>query len=504
MAAVAIVATVAYCDEKPTSSSCWASFTIYAKESEDGAVMAYDMALACDHTWRGLIPMRSALEDGLYVRIAGRNRQSAGGEGYNPEIARYSLVGNVSSLPVSDLLEVKADDDSWTWVAVPCDGMSEYMLVQLRDDTLAYTIVHAEFQDFNGWVDACRDDGRGLFVGSSADTSSASGNMVFMSHFDSWKESTATNIYWNECFYAVKAELDYGIWPLYQPFVSSVSPNTGFVVGPGQLVNGYYRDNNTGMALQMEGKGKGYIQLVDAAHSPRGIESISFRARVAQSIDFDDFCYLMGDPMSMSNYTFMTAASFDVNGRTKFAGNASLSLVALHTPGLGCYELRVEQENASISAVGVVSPGNTFRISLYRWAYDGEMEEVAPQLLGTTMHANGSSMFNTTGENGNYARLFISVDTSIAGETRVVGGVARNSVGCSRFFDSASYREVMIRDIASNRHTYGSYGLLSANCPAHFVQPSYSSSPIAYPSYAVARNGFQFGNYTLAPIPLSS
>ena len=499
-------------------ASDFESFTIYAKESEDGEVVEYPMSLSGNHMWRGFCPTRKEIEGGLLVRIAGRNRQTPGSEDYDLGMVRYSLAKSAFALPATDILSEKSDDDSWEWFAVPCDARSGQVMIQLQDDTLAYTVVHADYQDFNGWTDANKTDGKGLFVGTSTDTNSTSmagttaEAKTYQSHFDGWKETIATNAYWSESFYATKAELDKGAWPLYQPFESTVSPNTGFTVGPGQWVNGYYRDNNTGMALQMEGKGKGYIQLVNAAQSPRGLESVSFKARVAQAIDFGDFCYYMTDPTSLANYTFMTAASFDVNSRKDFAGNASLSLVALYTPGVGCYEFRVEQETATVNAAGAVSPGNQFRLSLYRWTYDEEQEEVVPTLIGATSHSNGSNMFDTKSESGNYAILFISVDTtSEPGRTRVVGGVSRTSPSRANFFSSLSYREVMIRDTDANgRLKTGTYGLLSANCPAHFMQMAYNPSPIAYPTYgsATTKEGFQYGTTaspsTIAPIPAGS
>ena len=492
--------------------SVWESFTIYAKESEDGPVKEYPMALAANHIWRGFLPTRRKLDGGLYVRIAAKNAQTAGTTEYDFNTQRYSLGESAGALPATGTLAQSADDDGWTWLTVPCDAKSGQVLLQLQDDTLAYTVVHADYQDFNGWTDAYKNDGKGLFVGTSSDTNSThmsgttSDAVTYLSHFESWNETVPTNRYWTETFPATEAELSSGAWPLYQPFDSAISPNTAFSVGPGQWVNGYYRDNKMGMALQMEGKGKGYIQLVDYTQSPRGLESVTFKARVSQAIEFKDFCYFMTDPTALKNYTFMSAAAFDINQRRSFAGNASLSLVALYTPGVGCYELRVEQEDtATVSAAGAVTPSNIFRISLYRWAYDDEMGEVVATQLGTTTHSNSSSMFNTNGENGNYARLFISVDTSTANETRIVCGVARTSVARASFYNSAAYREVAYRDGAENRLTSGTYGLLSANCPARFVQPIYGATTVTFGGGATKPglntfNGNNYGNYSLAPI----
>jgi len=491
------------------------SFTIYVKNEGEGDEKAksYPMSLAGNHMWRGLCPTREEIEGGMLVRIAGRNRQTPGSENYDLGIVRYSLAKSTSALPATDVLAEKPDDDSWEWFSVPCDAKSGNVLIQLQDDTLAYTVVHADYQDFNSWTDANKDDGKGVFVGTWNDVESTPSAyttpdaITYSSSFTNWNETVATNAYWNEFFLATKAELDGGTWPLYEPFESVLSPNTAFTVGPGQWVNGYYRDNNTGMALQMEGKGKGYIQFVNAAESPRGLESVTFKARVAQAVEFNDFCYYWTgvDFTSLKNYTFMTAASFDINGRKDFAGNASLSLVAFYTPGVGCYELRVEQYDATKNAAGVYSPGNTFRISLYRWAYDEEQENVVATLLGSRTHANGSSMFATTSEGGNYARLFISVDTSVDGETRIVGGVARTSVARSSFFGNQSYYEVAYRDGASSRLTSGSYGLLSANCPAHFLQPSYAATTVAFGAgwSKPAKDKFDGNNYgywSLTPI----
>ena len=79
--------------------SDWESFTVYAKESEDGEVKAYDMTLVGNHIWRGFCPSRTALEGGLYVRIAGRNRQTPGSTEYDLNMSRYSLAGNAGALP---------------------------------------------------------------------------------------------------------------------------------------------------------------------------------------------------------------------------------------------------------------------------------------------------------------------------------------------------------------------------------------------------------------------
>ena len=483
----------------------WESFRLYVKESEDGDVRECDMTLAADHEWRGFLPMQGFEGDGVYVRIAGFNKQVPGGEEYALNTGRYSLADGLAALPAAGTLSSSANDDGWAWQMVPLDAKSGQIMVVLQDDTLEYAVLHAEYQDFDSWTGACKTDGQGPFLGSfsgngSADLpDSAGGATTFLSHFEGWNETHAAGGCWSEPFHATKAELDAGVWPLYTPFESCVSPNPAFTAYNGRWVNGCYRDNNTGMALHMEGGGKGCIQLVDYAQSPRGLESVSFKARVAQAIEFKDFCYYMTDPTALQNYTFITGAAFDINGRRDFSGNASLSLVALYTPDVGCYELRVEQENATSTAAGTVSPGTTFRLSLYRWAYDEEAGEVVATRLGTTTHSNGTSMFNTTGEDGNYGRLFISVDTSVNGVTRVIGGVARATAGRSSaaFFGSASYRYVMIRDVAANRLTSGTYGLLSANCPARFVAPTYGATTVTYPTPSA---GFQYGTYTVTPI----
>ena len=488
------------------------SFTVYAQIGETGEVKAYPMSLSGNHLWRGLCPTREEVADGLRIRIVGRRYDENGDTDYPIAVNRFSLAGNAATLPATDMLSPRLNDDGWEWFTVPCDAKTGYVLIQLQDDTLAYTVVHADYQDFNGWTDANKSDGKGLFVGTSSDPNSThmSGTtpeaVTYPSNFSNWNETIASNAYWTEVFYATKAELDAGLWPLYEPFERSLSPNTGFAVENGQWVNGFYRDNGQGMAFQMEGRGKGLVQFVNAAQSPRGLESVTFKARVAQAVDFDDVSYFMTDLTALKNYTFMAGAAFDINSRKNFAGNASLSLFAHYTPRVGCYELRVEQYDASVSATGVVSPGNTFRISLYRWNYDKDYGGMVPTLMGTPQDQASGNMFITTetsetAYDGNYDVMFISVDTTVSGETRVMGGVAQACAVRDDFLKSQLYRVVMCRDNSADRHKYGSYGLLSANCPARFVRPAYSATPV---TYQTDKTGYQFGNYNIVPMTSSA
>ena len=97
-------------------------------------------------------------------------------------------------------------------------------------------------------------------------------------------------------------------------------------------------------------------------NAPRGIESISFNARLGQFVTFDDFAYYYAENiLNLQNYTFMARTAFDLQNNAGFKGNASLSLIANYLPNKGCYEARWEW----LGNKDKKNQGQ--RLCLYRW-----------------------------------------------------------------------------------------------------------------------------------------
>ena len=85
------------------------------------------------------------------------------------------------------------------------------------------------------------------------------------------------------------------------------------------------------------------MSLIDPPDVPKGIGTISFTARLAQRIGFEDFCcYKKGT--NNTNYAISAKAAM-TNHRQPFydgsTGSPSLSLVTYYRPGIGCYEFRI-------------------------------------------------------------------------------------------------------------------------------------------------------------------
>ena len=455
-------------------------YRLFVRESENGPTNVVELSVYGNRTLRGyyqtLEPVTGGDGKGLYVRFEEYNRQVAGSTGYATNVTTYALASDiVSSEEPGTLVEA----DSNTWSRVSCDAKTGYLLFQIVEDTRAVMVVHADRQNFNDWSDANRADRR--FVGTSTYTNATDGTLAAVSArvrtFDAdlnrWHLSNATNKLWTESFKVDATEMQKpgGTWEVYQPFSEKNSPN-GLNVGPGQWVTGNYRDFGTGMALQMEGCGKGYIQFVNSAEAPRGLESIKLNVRLAQAVEFGDFAYRAGDTLDLTNYTFFCRGAYDVFKRTSFAGNASLSLVACYRAGEGAYELRVEQDNATYVGDTVTGPGSVQRLTLYRWNYDDETGEVQKTKLGETTISNGSTL-TTDGEKGNYGLLFISVkNTGTA--TEICSGV---STGCAKVdsVTATSCKWLSYIDDSADRIENGTYGVLSANCAARFRYLNYCS-----------------------------
>lgn len=451
------------------------SFRFFVKTAdEDGkeTIDSYEMVLVKDGVWRGQFRTPKPLEDGVQVRFEAINRQQPGDQSYDHNRTCYRLHGNVSAadMPAAQSLEVAGPDD---WSVVAVDGTTGYMMFQIEERTRGISVVHADYQNFNKWSDANREPDHS-FVGTSTDTNSLSmsGSSAVTKEFpmtmDWWHASSATNVFWSESFKVELKDMQAGgAYEVFSPFSSSRRSPNGFTVGPGQWVTGYYREitEAAGMALQMEGKGKGYIQFVNSSDAPRGLESVTFNARLAQFIEFDDFSYYVGGSMAkMTNYTFVTRAAYDTNQRKTFSGNGSLSVVAFYRPGLGCYEFRVEQYNVNTSGSG---PGNTHRLSLHRWRYDETSGEVLDTELGFRTIENGS-ILNTYGETGTYGLLFISASNK-GNKTEIVAGVSTAMAAANNTQNAACATVSFIDSDETVRMKNGTYGVLSANCPGKFL-----------------------------------
>ena len=436
------------------------------------------LELIGNHTWRGNLQTLNATN--LHYRIAMKNLQDASKSDYQyvTNATYYVLTGDATnSWPVTSTL-VEGDTNSWNYLWA--DAATGFLMFQIDDSTKAITMVHSDYQDVNKWSDA--NNTNGLFTGNATFTmtdGTMSGTShkakVFVEDFADWTAMPASSTNWNESFTLGSTSLDEGY---YKPFPSATTPQS-WSAGQGMYVFECCKTltANKDLALQMEGCGRGYIDFVNnVAKSPRGLGLISFSARLAQFINFDDFAYYDGDgSRTKRNYTFTARTQFDLNSCQNFRGNASLSLVAYYRPGVGCYEYRVEPYRAT-SSTGWDK--NSVIQSLYRWNYSGG--GMKDTLLGAVTNENISGWAMTTQADGRYVPMYIAVSNDVSGTTCIMAGFAPSGVYYNSNTNGISCYSVCYRDTAAQKHTRGSYGLLSANCEGVFQRPAIWDAPVQF------------------------
>lgn len=471
-------------------------------------VQTIPMELIGNHIWRGYLQTRSALSAGARFRVEALNKQVADSLDWAENTEAYTLPEDITTLPASGILSAGAETD---WVTLPVDGATGYLMVQVDDQTHSITIVHADYQNFNGWNDAKGS----IFVGSSVADDEKSGvsqkAIEAEETFDTWANMSATNPgLWSEGF-ATSTQLPVSE---YVTFPSIETPN-GWSAGQGMYVFSHYRDDQNGpdglkgRALQMAGQGRGYLQFVNAAQSPRGLENVSYTARIAQYIDFADFSYYDAPAKrSMTNYTFTARCAYDIESNTSFSGNASLSLVAYYRPGVGAYEFRLEQNGASRNGKGEVTGANANRqlLSLYKWSYDQATGKMTQKKLGSqawSPTANTEGMPATSGQRGSYCPLYISVSNDVSGAAYIMGGMMKAKTGLaasSAYANQANntqYFSVAFKD-TDNPLKGGTYGVCSANSKGVFLAPFMMNEPMSFGSTSVpGDNSFKYVETTL-------
>ena len=459
---------------------------IVFRRGASAALERVHMAAVGNHVWRGFVQTKENQAGEISYRIEALDEQTA-------EFAEYAATTNYwrcrtdnPRFPVSDSLELGTVD---SWSTLTLDAVTGYVMFQIEDaskDSMALTVVHADYQDVNAWSDAlgCKIPGHteSIFVGTSTTNAYKIGvspkKQKFTDDFSGWGNMAATNESWTfpVGLTDIRPERMYG----RKPYVTFTAETNGlWDVGQGMWVAKKYMvaTNNAGVALQMEGNGKGYFQFYDEPKAPRGLESISFNARLGQFIHFDDFNYYDGEvKSSLVNYTFMTRVAFDLNSNKNFDGNASLSLVADYLPNKGCYEARWE-------CIGDPQGNGGERLCLYRWNVTSSGTKQSTLL---TVWTNGSSFaqIKSTKFDGTekFMPFYIAVSNDVSkGCTWVSAGVRATGIDMTANpwvdtdSDKLKWYIVGCRDNSPERLTKGTYGVLSTNCEGVFGKPQYTT-----------------------------
>ena len=488
--------------------SDYAGFDIVYSRGESAAPERVHMALAEDHVWRGFVQTKEDQTGTIKYHV------EALGE-HTEQFAEYAATTNFlyctvdkPDFPVSNSL-VPGNADSWSTLTL--DAVTGYIMFQIDDtikDSMALTIVHADYQNANGWSDALDRSGydksgkkvNKIFVGTSTTNAYKIGvspsKQTFEEDFSDWGTMSATSETWSfpTGLTDIRSDHMHGR-TAYETFASET--NGLWDVGQGMWIAKKYRDDreNAGVALQMGGYGKGYLQFTDKDKAPRGLESVTFNARLTQDIQFDDFAYYFGGTEGMLNlqdYTFMARTAFDLKSNKDFTGNASLSVVANYLPNKGCYEARWEWLGNDNNA----KRGQ--RLCLYRWNVVKGLKESELIIAKTNTVFDVNTVTSlANNDNQKFAPLFISVSNDVPNNcTWVAAGIRRAGakLGDSplTMASSANWLGVCFKDTGSKRLAKGSYGVLSANCPGVLARPEFSHTvQIVSPASGKTKDTFE-------------
>ena len=235
-------------------------------------------------------------------------------------------------------------DPEQGWTAFTVDSATDALMFQLVEDPaypdqMTYTVVHASFQDFNSWTDAVPVGDpvyTGAYYEGTGKRGSSPDTREFPCELGDWNPiSTENTKFWTESFtpWSGKAPADgHDGHAGYTPFASSQTPNGWEAIASTWVCSKWreqYKVVGGDMALQLGGFGDGSLEYVNTAELPHGVNQVNFRARVAQSLSFDNFAYYFGGPISdMKNYVFSTrAVMLTTAAATEFDGTGSISLV---------------------------------------------------------------------------------------------------------------------------------------------------------------------------------
>ena len=472
------------------------------REGAGGAIktQSVDFDLVGNRIWRAFLQTPSNAVGSVKFRLRALNRQDPTSPVYREHYMLNTTCWKLTtaSIPVGSsgigsLTVTDEDEPVESWSELRLDAKSGYVMIQIDDNALSLTAVHGEKQDFNLWTDAHKTDGQGLFVGQSrpgepGSSGSSDQTQKFMASFTNWTASVAVDPnFWREAFNVDTSLIGPGKpYELNRRFGSATTPN-GWESGPGMWATSSYGDPASGLALQMEGQGAGFLQFTDGAHMPRGLKSIRFTARLAQFIGFDTFAYWDETEVKkteMANYTFIAKGAFDTQSSTAFAGAASLSVLAYYRPKVGAYEFRLTQKTATMKGTAPSGPGLTRTLQLFRWSVDPGSGQLVAEQLGTdfdvawTMDENASWLTGSDASGAFFPQLFISCSNATDKASTVIrAGVSRKGQmpATSTAIESAC---LTYTDNAPSHLTAGTFGLGSASCPARFCGLLWYDKPV--------------------------
>ena len=293
----------------------------------------------------------------------------------------YTAEETVTDIPYTATLDPGNPNE----ISVILDESSTHLKIEYNDEQRAFSLSHAAYQTFNQWTDAIKGFHGNVMSTNGEDVVSNSGVSEKKGRSDApfdrtWELCPERNDYWIERFtkpIILNSATDpypTNKWAAIGPTPNGwTAHNFSFVLGTREEVS---RLDEQDLAVALDGNGQGSVGLENfpASALPLGLDTVSFTARIAQPIVYDDFATYM-DGLSCKNYAISAKVSMSRMKETDTVKPSDMSplypavsFVGYHRGKQGCYEFRMTR-----------SSDTTLKLELYKWKRTGS--STVPELL---------------------------------------------------------------------------------------------------------------------------
>ena len=290
----------------------------------------------------------------------------------------YTIEGTITEIPYTDTLSMNNPNE----ISVVLDDASTHLKIEYNDESCAFTLSHATYQDFNMWADA-----RQGFRSSGA----SNNKMRYDAPFPTWRLCPEYNNYWHEKFNIGTGNLINRWFPICDTPNNWTAYNGRFV--------GEVRGDSANLALALDGRREGALAVDNVAKDdlPLGLDSVEFTARIAQPVKYEDFATYR-DGNSFRNYAISAMVTmsqqyerYAVTPIDMPPNYPSISFVGYHRGKQGCYEFRMTRTGEY-----------EIELALYKWTSSGSSTE--PILLASKIYTTHTLVPTSANEMNDLAR----------------------------------------------------------------------------------------------------
>ena len=465
----------------------------------------YPMELTADGMWRAVVQIPEEAAGECSMRFNGVNRHEAGRD-FSPNETTWSGGDVEVELPANGFLTADASATKFK-----VDHASDHLVFKARDTgTMIWSVMRAEYQNFNLWNDAYSPADNPLFHVNYETSNGVDSVRMAKKPVDwgDWRLFQPADANWNELFDNIASFPDPG-FPLDRVFVSHRTPNDywggeyiSFVAD--RLVAQADAQKSEKMAGKLLGSGQGRLNFIQTeGNTPDGLDTITFKARLGQSVTYDAIAYdklgaLDEDYMFFAPVTMSQDCKADGTSLGDMAVGASISLVCCYDPYDGCYEFRVERPYS----------GKEYTMSLRKWTPSGA--EMVCATLCTQRFSTDSIAWTDESSPGalkTYYGMFVSCRNTEDG-LKLVAGLSKSSQALNETYPAKPFSGGNFNGLVYTDKTDplfgGSAGVMAKDCPAQFLEPIQFHEPLDEGAIPALTDGKYFADKSVSLAGASS